>query len=67
VLQRRKRSQRLVALGANESCHGFRILRGVDQGHSWFATNEEEVLQNFARIQGANLEKDGQKPDLDAA
>jgi hypothetical protein len=68
VLQRRKRSQRLVALGANESCQGFRIhLRGVDQGHSWFATNEEEVLQNFVRIQGANLEKDGQKPGLDAA
>ena len=41
--------------------------RGVDQGHSWFATNEEEVLQNFVRIQGANLEKDGQKPGLDAA
>jgi hypothetical protein len=42
----------------------FRIhLRGVDQGHSWFATNEEEVLQNFVR----NLEKDAQKPSLDTA
>ena len=42
----------------------FRIyLRGVDQGHSWFATNEEEVLQNFVR----NLEKDAQKPGLDTA
>ena len=41
--------------------------RGVDQGHSWFAINEEEMLQNFVRIQGANLEKDGQKPGLDAA
>ena len=42
----------------------FRIhLHGVDQGHSWFATNEEEVLQNFVR----NLEKDAQKPGLDTA
>jgi hypothetical protein len=42
----------------------FRIrLRGVDQGHSWFATNEEEVLQNFVR----KLEKDAQKPGLDTA
>jgi hypothetical protein len=24
-------------------------LRGVDEGHSWFATNEEEVLENFVR------------------
>jgi hypothetical protein len=38
-------------------------LHGVDQGHSWFATNEEEVLQNFVR----NLEKDAQKPGLDTA
>jgi hypothetical protein len=46
----------------------FRIqVRGVDQGRSWYATNEEEVLQNFVRTQSRNLEGDAQKPDLDAA
>jgi hypothetical protein len=46
----------------------FRIeVRGVDQGHSWYATNEEEVLQNFLRSQSRNLESDAQKLDLDAA
>jgi len=46
----------------------FRIqVRGVDQGRSWYATNEEEVLQNFVRSLPRNLERDAQKPDLDAA
>jgi hypothetical protein len=46
----------------------FRIeVRGVDQGHSWYATNEEEVLQNFLRSQSRNLESDAQKLDIDAA
>jgi hypothetical protein len=46
----------------------FRIqVRGVDQGHSWYATNEEEVLQNFVRSQSRNPERDAQKPDLDPA
>jgi hypothetical protein len=46
----------------------FRIqVRGVDQGRSWYATNEEEVLQNFLRSQSRNLESDAQKLDLDAA
>jgi hypothetical protein len=46
----------------------FRIqVRGVDQGHSWYATNEEEVLQNFVRIQSRNLERAAQKLELDAA
>ena len=36
-------------------------LRGVDQGHSWFATNEDEVLQNFVRIKGADLKKEAKK------
>jgi hypothetical protein len=44
----------------------FRIqLRGVDQGHAWYATNEEEVLQNFVRGQPRSLKTDAQKPSLD--
>jgi hypothetical protein len=35
----------------------FRIqLRGVGQGHAWYATNEEEVLQNFVRGQPRSLQ-----------
>ena len=46
----------------------FRIqLRGVDQGHAWYATNEEEVLPNFVRGQPRSLQTDAQKPSLDAA
>jgi hypothetical protein len=37
----------------------FRIhLRGVDQGRSWFATNEGEVLQTFVGAKGADLKKE---------
>jgi hypothetical protein len=42
-------------------------LQGVDQGNLWFATNEEEVLQNFVRIKGGDLEKNAQNLGLDAA
>jgi uncharacterized protein (DUF736 family) len=46
----------------------FRVhLRGVDVGRSWFATNEDEVLQNFVRIKGADLKKEAEKLGLDAA
>jgi hypothetical protein len=46
----------------------FRIhLRGVDQGRSWFATNEGEVLQTFVRIKGADLKKEAKKLGLDTA
>jgi hypothetical protein len=46
----------------------FRIhLDDVDQGQSWFATNEEEVLQNFVRVKGGDLEKLARNSDLDAA
>lgn len=46
----------------------FRIqLRGVDQGHAWYATNEEEVLQNFVRGRPRSLKTDAQKPSRDAA
>ena len=45
----------------------FRIyLNDVDQGHSWLATNEEEVLQNFVRLKGDDLERAAQKRGLDA-
>jgi hypothetical protein len=42
-------------------------LQGVDQGNLWFATNEEEVLQNFVRIKGGDLEKNARSLGLDAA
>jgi hypothetical protein len=46
----------------------FRVhVRGVDQGRSWFATNGDEVLQNFIRVKGADLKKEAEKLDLDAA
>jgi hypothetical protein len=46
----------------------FRIhLDDVDQRQSWFATNEEEVLQNFVRVKGGDLEKLARNSDLDAA
>jgi hypothetical protein len=46
----------------------FRIhLRGVDQGRSWFATNEGEVLQNFVRIKGADLKSEAEELGLDTA
>ena len=46
----------------------FRIyLRGVDQGRSWFATNEHEVLQVFVRNRGADLKKEAKKLGLDTA
>ena len=46
----------------------FRIyLRGVDQGRSWFATNEVEVLQHFVRIKGADLKKEAKQLGMDAA
>jgi hypothetical protein len=46
----------------------FRIhLRGVDQGRSWFATNEVEVLQNFVRIKGTDLKREAKELDLDTA
>ena len=45
----------------------FRIyVNDVDQGHSWLATNEEEVLQNFVRLKGDDLERAAQKRGLDA-
>ena len=45
----------------------FRIyLNDVDQGHSWLATNEEEVLQNFVRLKGGDLERAAQKRGLDS-
>jgi hypothetical protein len=46
----------------------FRVhLDGVDQEQSWFATNEEEVLQNFVRVNGGNLEELARNSGLDAA
>jgi hypothetical protein len=46
----------------------FRIhLRGVDQGRSWLATNEGEVLQTFVRIKGADLKKEAKELGLDTA
>ena len=45
----------------------YRIhLNDVDQGHSWLATNEEEVLQNFLRLKSGDLERAAQKRGLDA-
>jgi len=41
-------------------------LRGFDQGRSWFATNEDEVLRNFVRIKGADLKKGAKRLGLDA-
>lgn len=46
----------------------FRIhVDDVDQGHAWLATNEEEVFQNFVRLNGGDLEKLARNSGLDAA
>ena len=46
----------------------FRVLvQGVDQGRSWFATNETEVLQVFIRSKASDLDNDAKKLGLDAA
>ncbi len=46
----------------------FRVrVDDVDQGHAWFATNEEEVFQNFVRLNGEDLEKLARNSGLDAA
>jgi hypothetical protein len=44
----------------------FRIyVRGIDQGRSWFATNEAEVLQEFIRNKASDLKEDAKKTGLD--
>jgi hypothetical protein len=46
----------------------FRIrMDDVDQGHAWLATNEEEVFQNFVRLNGGDLEKRARNSGLDLA
>jgi hypothetical protein len=46
----------------------FRVhLRGVDQGRSWFATNEGEVFQTFVRNKGADLKKEAKELGLETA
>jgi hypothetical protein len=46
----------------------FRVfVQGVDQGHSWFATNEAEVLQDFIRTKASDREKDAKKLGFDVA
>jgi hypothetical protein len=44
----------------------FRVyVRGIDQGHSWLATNEAEVLQKFIRNKANDLKEDAKKSGLD--
>ena len=43
----------------------FRVyLRGIEQGRSWLATNEVEVLQEFIRIKASELKEDAEKLGL---